>query len=401
MTARFGPLLLVAGLLCGSSCTEAGTDKQPPSHLPDPALEIELEIEVGPRTTDGLIAEHNLNAQIQGLRDAAQRDLPGLDVEGALVDALLVRAQFFGTWSDFDEALERSDALLRLQPDSASAAELRARTLAAIHRFAEARGILQSAPTAPAVQAALFTLDEATGGDPDVVLEARERAVEREGRTFSALTAWARALAGVGRFEDADAAYVEAAASYSDVSPFPIAWVAFSRGVMWAEVAGQPALARPLYEEALRRLPGYVVANVHLAELEADAGELRPATARLRALLRDQLVDPEPHAVLGRIASDQDATAQAHRGYEQALARYPEAVWDHATEFYLSGGASPQRAHELATLNLELRATERAYLLAIRAAVAVEDFDRAHELVAAVDLPIHTADLRELIAELD
>lgn len=399
MIARFGPLLVTAGLLCGSSCTDAGTGDQPPSHVSDPTPE--LEIEVGPRTTDGLIAERNLNAQIQGLRDAAQRDLAGLDVENALVDALLVRAQFFGTWSDFDEALERSDAQLRAHPDSGSAAELRARSLAAVHRFAEARGVLQSAPASPATDAALLTLDEAVGGEPDLVLRAREGALEREGRTFSTLTALARALAQVGRFEEADAAYVEAAATYNDVSPFPVAWIAFSRGVMWGEVAGQPALARPLYEEALRRLPGYVVANVHLAELEAEAGARESATARLRGVLRDQLVDPEPVAVLGRIAGDDEATGQAHQRYEQALERYPEAVWDHGTEFYLSSGNSPQRAHELATLNLALRPTERAHLLAIRAALAIEDTARARELAADVRTPVYTADLRDLIDELE
>ncbi len=399
MTARFGPLLVTAGLLCGSSCADTGASEQSSSHLPGPTLE--LEIEVGPQTTDGLIAEHNLQAQIQGLRDAAQRDLAGLDVEDALVDALLLRAQFFGTWSDFDEALARSDAQLREHPDSGSAAELRARSLAAVHRFAAARGVLGAAATTPSVEAALFTLDEATGAAPEAVLEARERAVEREGRTFSALTALARALAQVGRFEDADAAYVEAAETFGDVSPFPIAWIAFSRGVMWGEVAGQPDLARPLYEEAIRRLPGYVVANVHLAELEADAGERQRATERLRNLAREQLVDPEPSAVLGRIAADAEATQQALDGYEQALERYPEAVWDHATEFYLSGGESPQRAHELAALNLELRPTERAYLLAIRASLAIEDTARARELAADVRIPVHTADLRELIDELE
>jgi len=54
---------------------------------------------------------------------------------------------------------------------------------------------------------------------------------------------------------------------YRDVSPFPIAYVAFQRGVMWAELANAPERALPLYREAVERLPGYVVANVHLAEL--------------------------------------------------------------------------------------------------------------------------------------
>ena len=46
----------------------------------------------------------------------------------------------------------------------------------------------------------------------------------------------------------------DALATYRDVSPFPLAWIAFQRGVMWAEMADRPDLARPLYEEAVRRV---------------------------------------------------------------------------------------------------------------------------------------------------
>lgn len=396
MIRRFGVLFLLTCL--STSCNETPVDESPARGMPDPSSV--LDVVVGPRTTDGSIAEHNLTAQIRGLRDAAERGFAGPEIEDALVNALLVRAQFFGTWSDFDEALRRSESRTADEPASASAFELHAKVLSAVHRFEPARAVLHAAPPSPAIDAAMLSVDEATGGARDHLLQARQRSTEQEGRTFANLTALARALAQVGRFDEADAVYVEAAKSYADVSPFPIAWIAFSRGLMWGEIAGRPDLARPQYEEAVRRLPGYVVANVHLAELEADAGETQRAGARLEHLARETLLDPEPDAVLGRISGDASVTHRALLGYERALLRYPEAVWDHAAEFFLADGDSPGRADELATLNLELRPTERAYLLAIRAALAAKDRNRADEIAASVERPIHTTGLRELIAEL-
>lgn len=394
MKAGLRYLLLATTTLASWSCAD-----QAPEWVLEPEQDVPVarEARVGPVTTDGTIAQANLDAQIDGLRSAAARSFAGPDVEGALIDALLVRAQFFGTWADFDEALERSDAMLRQQPDNMAAIERRARSLSAVHRFSDARGLLEGAPTTPT---ALLLIDEATGGSRDALLQQRRDALEREGRSFETLTALARALALTGRFEEADAAYVEAAEGYKDVSPFPIAWVAFSRGVMWSEVAGYPEVGRRLYEEAVDRLPGYVVANVHLAELEAEGGQRSRAEARLAALPRSDRADPEPDAVLGELAEDPDALSRAHRGYEAALERYPEAVWDHGAEFFLSGGDDPMRGDTLAQMNLELRRTERAYLLAIRGAMAVGDSARADSLSTSVERPIHTAELRELVAEL-
>lgn len=400
MIGRFGVLSLLTTLFLSASCYEASLDEGQPQGEPDASSELDLEVVVGPRTTDGSIAERNLTAQIRGLRDAVERGFAGPEVEDALVHVLLVRAQFFGTWSDFDEALRRTQSRTADDSASASAFELHAKVLSAVHQFKLARTVLHAAPPSPSIDAAMLSVEEAMGGSRDDLLHARQRSTEEEGRTFANLTALARALAQLGRFEEADAMYVEAARSYADVSPFPIAWIAFSRGLMWGEIAGRPDLARPLYEEAVRRLPGYVVANVHLAELEADAGETERAGARLEHLRRETLLDPEPDAVLGEISGDAAATHRALLGYEHALLQHPEAVWDHAAEFFLADGDSPRRALELATLNLELRATERAYLLAIRAALVATDRERADELAASVEHPIHTLELRELIAAL-
>src|SRR5690606_35638155 len=113
-------------------------------------------------------------------------------------------------------------------------------------------------------------------------------------------------------------------------SPFPIAWVSFQRGVMWAEHAGKPEKALPLYREAVALLPQYVVANVHLAELEHEAGKAEEAKKLLSSVLSSD-GDPEPASVLSELLESSDPAQaakyaeQAKQRYEALLKRYPLA----------------------------------------------------------------------------
>src|SRR5207247_1715226 len=131
-------------------------------------------------------------------------------------------------------------------------------------------------------------------------------------------------------------------------------YVQFQRGVMWAELADQPERAVPLYEEAVKIVPEFVVANVHLAELELQQGRHADAKARLERMLASGTRDPEPEAKLGQLqdsAGDpagREHIAHASRRYDELLARYPLAFADHGAEFYAGPGNRPERAVELA-----------------------------------------------------
>src|SRR5690606_26382190 len=115
-------------------------------------------------------------------------------------------------------------------------------------------------------------------------------------------------------------------ATYGDVSPLPVAWVAFQRGVMWAEQADRRDLGCALYGEGTRRLPAYVVANVHLAEIEREASPSR-AIARLGSILASG--DPEPAGLLGEILLAEGDPAEAAPLIAQAEARYDELLAKH------------------------------------------------------------------------
>lgn len=340
------------------------------------------------RTTTGSIARGNLDGRIDSLTGWSEHDRQhGAETQKPLVEALLSRTQFFGTFSDFDRAL----ALAGTPSKTASAAELELWALveSALHEFSAALDALSAAERLDGKprDAARATIHLALGSDLQSVLQMREKAVAAA-PGFESLSGLAAAQAALGRFDAADATYRKALSSYRDVSPFPVAWVEFQRGVMWAESAGRADRAIPVYRDAVSRLPGYVVATVHLAELEADAGQSAIAVERLQPLA-GEVEDPEPAAVLAKLLSRSDPPRAGHyaaiakRGYERLLAKHPNAFLDHAAEFFAAAGNDPRRALALAEENLKLRRTDRAYLLAIRCARAAGDTRRACALSRA------------------
>ena len=140
------------------------------------------------------------------------------------------------------------------------------------------------------------------------------------------------------------------------------------RGKLWME-HDDLRRARACCHAAVRRLPAYVPAQGHLAELDAALGETAAAIARLRplALASD---DPDYATQLARILGDAGQTedAQTWRGkaearYDELLAQHADAFADHAAEFWLTIGGDPERALRLARQNLALRQTPRARAL--------------------------------------
>ena len=84
----------------------------------------------------------------------------------------------------------------------------------------------------------------------------------------------------------------------------------------------------------------------------------------------------------GRSVEAEAQRNAARSAFEDLLARRPLAFADHAAEFYLSIGADPARAYDLARLNLNNRPTLRAFELAYVAAVRSGEESFASELIA-------------------
>lgn len=330
-------------------------------------------------------------ARTQG--DIALANLDGLIAQAAgesgAVDLLLLRGQFL---ADHD-VLDQVAALT--EPHDQDAAQLlrRAHARAAAHRFYEAGLDLDAAgragASAQAVRAQRASLQVALGQAQAVLPDLRAQAERRPG--FGSHCALALAEAAVGHIEQADALYDAALHDLDTTSPFPAAAVWFARGLMWSEQAGDPRRGAAMYAQALRAVPSYVPANLHLAELEAAHGDTAGALAHLERVVAISR-DPESLALLGTLhrrtgdaARGDREIAQARDRFEDLLQRHPLAFADHAVEFYLDAGADAERALYWARINLLARETRRAYTLAIRAAQAAQRPDEASDLQARRD----------------
>jgi tetratricopeptide (TPR) repeat protein len=329
--------------------------------------------------SSGEVALVNLDAQILGLEQALALRPNDFELASRFSGLSRARVHFRGSFEDLSKLLALAQRQRAVYPDRRETQLLLADALAAVHRFDEAGGLYATLPGPAGVDGMrMLRLATGRGGREEVSALQREA---RENPSYDSYSALALACIAVGQYTQADAAFVEAMGLYRDSSPLPLAWVAFQRGLMWAESADQPGRAIAHYRQALRWLPGYVVAAVHLAELERDSTP-HLAIDRLEPLV-SETADPEAKGLLaellrrrghsGDFARAQKLVLEATARYELLLARHPAAFWDHAAEHYAGPGDRPARALTLAQRNLTLRPTSRAYLIALDAAEALGD----------------------------
>ena len=335
---------------------------------------MRLDLDNGPATTAGVIAMGNLNARIEGLTWQATRARLTGDGWGELVELTALRGHVLGRIDDAERAATLADAFVDQAPRDPKAFVARARLAAVFHRFSAAQADLDAAA---ALGLDRRTLDEERAaihqvvGRYDEALAIHQRAVSRQ-PDFGALGALARYHAERRESAEAETWFLAARRCYRGVSPFPLAVLEFQCGQMWL-ARDELGRARPWLESAVRRLPAYVPAQGHLAEIDAAEGGMTVAIGRLRplALASD---DPDYAAQLARILSESQASeeaqlwrAHAAARYDELIARHPEAYADHAAEFWLTVGGDPQRALRLARQNLTSRPTPRADALVKRA----------------------------------
>ncbi len=343
---------VLLSMLC--ACGPAAKDVSLMDELP--SVEIQ--------TTHSEIALANLQSEIEALEAMRRRGNPTASGRSRLVDLYSLRVRYLGKYSDFSSMLDLADEAVAAEPTSPSAYLLRAQVKVQLHRFDKALEDLNEAEEhgadPRAVDGRRYVIRVATGAKTPPLVDAA---------TFEQRFAGALALEANDDFVGADTLFVDALTHYRDVSPFVVASVAFARGVMWSERADRPDWGAILYEEALSKLPQYVTANIHLAEIEWNNGDIDAAIQRLEPL-RSQTEDPELFGLLGELYADRDdvdrATAmidRARRAYDALLTQYPLAFADHGAEFFMGPGNDPSRALELAKLNVANRPSNRAHEL--------------------------------------
>jgi tetratricopeptide (TPR) repeat protein len=326
----------------------------------------------GPVTTAGVIAVGNLEARIDGQLSRATRLTVGERSE--LVDLMALRGHILGCIADAERAAALADELVSQAPGDSRSFMARARMRAHFHRFTSA---LADLDTAGALMRDRVALDAERAaiyqalGRYDEALAIRRSAVDRH-PDFSAQAALAGVYGERGDMDEAERWCTVATQCYPGTSPFPLAMLELQRGRLWMH-HDDLRRARGWCDAALRRLPTYVPALGHLAEVEAALGEPEAAVARLRplAVASD---DPDYAMHLARILGSTGRTeeAQAWRDdaearYDELLTRHLDAFADHAAEFWLTVGCDAEKALWLARHNLLLRRTPRARALLRRA----------------------------------
>ena len=326
------------------------------------------------RTTDGTIALFHAQAQIESLE--RQEPLGRLTSRGLseLVDHLILRAHLLGRIVDYERASALAEPFVREASADALAFLVRARTRACLHRFTEALADLDAADylghTGAELAAERAAVFQAVGRY-DEALALRRAAVERHA-DFESLGGLAVLQGERGEIAEAVRLFDESRARFRGVSPFGLAQLEFQYGHLWHRERDLNR-AREWYMAALQRLPVYVPAEGHLAEIDAAQGERQTAIASFRRLASAS-DDPEYPAQLSHLLSQVGQTdeaaawrAKAEARYDELLARHPAAFADHAAAFWLAAGGNPQRAIPLARLNAENRPTPRAQRLLTRA----------------------------------
>lgn len=320
-----------------------------------------------PPTTDGTIALLNLQAEIDG-QEAGAVDRRSVGAQVALVELISLRGLILGHVADYERAEALAEQSVRMAPSNAEVFVARARARTTFHRFADALNDLDVAQQLSA-DADLLNCERAAIlqalGCYDEALDIRQAAAERR-PSFETIGALAGLRAELGEVETAERLCLEARSRYRSVSPFPLAVLDFQLGRMCMDT-GQLDDARTRFVAALRRVPAYAPAEGHLAEVEADSGEVEAAVARLHPLAASS-DDPDYAAQLARILNEMGRTEEschwfklAGARYDELIARHPEAFADHAAEFWLAAGADPDKALRLARMNLDIRKTPRAY----------------------------------------
>ena len=331
--------------------------------------------------TNGAIALLNLGAQIDALGPQVRRGHTAVEVRVGLVELISLRGLMLGCIADYERAAEIADQLVRDAPTDATALVARARTRAGFHRFHDALTDLDwaerfslDAETADSERAAIFQ----ALGRYDEALALREEAVRRRA-SFENLAALVGLHAERGEIDAAERRYAESRSQYRGVSPFPLALLDFQMGRMWMD-ENRLDDARRFFDAARGRVPAYAQAQGHLAEVEAELGEIDSAVASLRSLAESS-DDPDYAAQLARILVNEGRDAEsrhwrflAAERYEELLARHPEAFADHAAEFWLAAGADRGKALKWAQANVEVRNTPRARSLLARAIDASASF---------------------------
>lgn len=359
-------------------------------------------------TTSGSIFFGNLEGQLDVQRQRLAREPASAAAHRGVASLLYVLARHHGDVDEVQAAIDELSRAIELAPDDPALYVQRAQQVQTLHEFASARRDLERARAlggdVRAIESVANELDHAQGRYAESIPAIRRAASERP--TMHTVTRLALLEHELGNAAAAEQAFERAETLIDDPSPVPVAWFFLQRGIVALQLGDHDA-AIDYLREAIRRTPGYIAAEEHLAETLGQAGHLGEAIALYESIIARSR-DPEFLGALARLYRSIGETATADRlaarataGFDQLIARHPEAMAAHATEFFLGEGRDPQRARTLARADVEVRPTARAFTQLARAELACGDLRAANDAIArALALPVTAPDTASVAADI-
>lgn len=274
-----------------------------------------------------------------------------------LAAAYLGRARLSGDYDDYAAADAALDEAFAIAPAGGGPHLLRARVDLTLHRFADVDRSLTAATGGAIVPASRQRATRDLRGE--LAFHVGDYAAAREHFAVSVDTERAPAALfrlalyhwRTGDYDGAEVLFREAELRHHSASPGDRAWYHLQLGLMDLD-RGRYADALDHYRDGAGLVSGWWLLEEHMAEALAALGRESEAVE-----LYDKVVaetgSPELMDALASLTGDADLADRARRGFEDRLARFPEASYGHAFDHFLA--TDPVRALDLALANLTLR----------------------------------------------
>jgi tetratricopeptide (TPR) repeat protein len=351
-------------------------------------------------TTRADIYFGNLDAQISELTRLTRGRTEMTPDVLMLSAAHYTRGRFKGDLDEIQLAVDGMTTCARLTPNDPVCFVTRAEQEQSLHRFKEARTDVERAKALgvdPKRAAALEMDLDWNDGRYDTAIPA----IRAERLRHPSPATWLREAQldhDLGLEDEADAAFEAAEDLIQDTGPLVPAHLNVQRGIQKVQT-GRLDEACVFFRAAVERIPNYVAANEHLAETLHMLGKNEEAIRIYESVVK-LTDDPEfSHALGALYASNgkadaaRDLEAKAHAGYAALLQKYPEAMYWHASEFYMATGETA-RALELLRKNVVLRPNSTSFVALARAELAMGQLAEARTSIdKALAMPLVSASL--------
>ena len=351
-------------------------------------------------TTSGEIFVTNMNGEIAELTRISGQYPDAASNVRALAAALHGRGRFRGDLDEIQRGIDLASKCATMTPSSPACLLMRADQEQSLHRFPAAQADLERARALgaePARMVGLQTELDWNAGRYDTAIPA----IRHERVAHPSPSTWAREAIlehELGHEAEAERAFETAEDAITDTGPMFVAYVNLQRGIHRMQT-GQLEKACAFFREAIARIPAYVAAREHLAEALHLLGKDAEATREYEEVVRVSS-DPEfAHALgslyraSGRTREGDALEAQAQKRYAELVARFPEAMYWHASEFYASIG-DHRTALELLEKNAALRPNSTSFVALARAQHVSGQHDRAKASIdRALAMPLVSANL--------